>query len=174
MASAPATQDATTGTVTTPSVSAKFHAMMLERAQNAEGVGDAAFDSQLSAMMNASTEDELWESDEKGTISAKDAAGLEVEFRDMTSHESNNEEIEGGHGYFITSNCVCIGGPKNLLVALGLKIGDEFVLSTGAPLVVGKLRWFEANEKLPVRAVIIKAGRAIKLARLPERATTSA
>jgi len=147
-----------------------FAGYMIGRAEtDAENRGEAAFDQQLAAMMNAETEDEAWAADETGTTQARDLVGCEIQIFNMTSHASTREDIEG-LGFFITCNAVMLAGPKNVLTATGLKVGDEFVLSTGAPLVVGKIRWHEAHEKLPFAAQIIQAGRALKLARPVERA----
>ena len=147
-----------------------FSEYMIARAgEEKETAGAGAFDSQLASMISAQTEAEVWAADESGTIQGRDLIGCEVRIHDLTSHESTNEEFEG-NGFFVTCNATLLAGPKNVLTAQGLTVGQDFVLSTGAILIIGKIRWYESKNKLPFDGLIVKAGRAIKLARIPERA----
>jgi hypothetical protein len=179
MASKTVNQQAQTGDIQAPVKAAKFHSFMLQRARDEkESSGSDAMDSQLAAMIDAveGSQQDVWDSDARGTIQGRDIPGIELTVHSMNVHESNRADIENGHGYFITAPCTCLGGPSALMAAYGLAPGSDFVLSTGAPLVVGKIRVFEARGELPVSGVLVGikggAGTVLKLAPLPVRAQT--
>lgn len=156
----------------------QFHDYMLQRAEESKTTrGADVTESQMERILNATTEDEIWDADSQGTIQARDAIGLEVEILTLNVVASNRQDIES-YGYYVSCEAICLGGPEEVLRSAGLEIGDEFVLQTGAPLIVTKLRAFEASNLLPVAGVIsgtpTSNGRTVlRFRRVPKRATSA-
>jgi hypothetical protein len=138
---------------------------------------------------------DLWDAGNGGAIQGRACIpdeggnGLEVEIRSFRpdlstrSFESDND-VDNSKGYYITCDCVCLGGPRDLLRKLGLTVGQEFAMQTGADDIIFRLRAFEVREqvtgkvKFPVRAQLtgIKTGsdnKVLKLRQLPVRTATA-
>jgi hypothetical protein len=153
----------------------KMRQYMLARAQmgQADRAADV-LDTQVDRIIGAQTEKEIWDADAGGTVQARDAVGMEVEILSFEPVESTRQDIETRSGYYISMDAVCLGGPEEVLTKNGLEIGQEFALQTGADLIVAKVRAFEAQDLLPVRAVIVgittQRGNLLKLRPLPKRA----
>ena len=144
-----------TGEVATRSLSADFHRYMLARAtESAQDRGENVMERQADAILNATAEKDIWDADAGGTIQARDIPECEVEIRSFEPVISNRQDIEGGHGYYISMDATCLGGPEDTLSRMSLQPGQDFVLQTGAPLIMLKVRAFEANGYLPVKALI--------------------
>jgi hypothetical protein len=136
------------------------------------------------AMSENGSIDDIWNAGSGGTIQARDCfnneGGLEIQirsFRPDLSKRVFEDGNEASHGYYITCDATVLGGPASLLRQLGLSIGEEFALQTGADDIVFRLRAFELRNALPVSGVItgVKTSRdfnVVKFRPLPKRAQT--
>jgi hypothetical protein len=156
----------------------KFHSYMLDRARQettTKDLADQISASKADAIFAAETEDDIWNAGSGGTVQGRDAVGLEVEVNSFRSVLSTRQDIENGNGYYISADATCLGGPEELLTKLGLRIGQEFALQTGADDIVFRLRAFEVRELLPIKGKIdgvkTQSGQTVLLfKRLPRRA----
>lgn len=147
-----------TGQVQSARLYEQFHATMLARAQQGqedkEANAQAIMEAQMAAILTADNVGEIWAGDMGGTVQVKDAYDLEVKILSFRPDISDREDIDNSHGYYVTMDAVVLGGPSELLQKLGLKLGQTFVLQTGAELFVTKVATFEANGLLPVEGTI--------------------
>lgn len=169
----------TSGEVLTKSTLEQFHAAMRDRATFvAEDRADEIMTQQaLLILAAAETGDAeaIMRADMGGTVQARDAGSLEVEIISMDPVTSQREDIEGGHGYYISMQTVVLGGDEDTLTKLGLDIGQDMVLQTGAELVVLKVAALEKAGALPYRGRITSiptrsGNNVVKLSALPRRA----
>jgi hypothetical protein len=169
--------DAKTGTVQTATAVEKFHTYMLYRArENSSDRGSDVMASQGERILGAETEEDIWNADAGGTIQAKDIPDVEVEIRSFEPVISNRQDIENSRGYYLSMDATCLGGPSETLARNGLTPGQDFVLQTGAELLMYKIRSFEAGGYLPIKAVIksytTQSGNTVlKFLQLPKRVT---
>lgn len=162
------------GTVSKLAPAAAFKGYMLERAaRESQADGSAVTNSQIDKILTAETDDDIWGADAGGTVQAQDAVGMGVEIHDMRAQESDRFE---GSPYYVSMNAVCLGGPSEILNRNSVKVGENFVLQTGAELIVSKVRAFEARGRLPIRAIIVgnrtnSGYEVLKLGKYPEHVT---
>jgi len=173
---AAAPDDVKTGEVVPYARVRKFDSYMRQPAptENKDRAADIE-DQQVQRLLDAETDEEIWDADQGGTFQGKDCVGLEIQVNSLTVVLSKREDIVSRQGYYISADAVCLGGPAEVLKSLGLSVGEQFVFQTGAPLIVTKLRAFEARGRLPVKGVVtgLKTGTdntLLKLRPLPVRA----
>lgn len=156
-----------------------FHADMRDRARfTSEDRSDEIMMKQaLSILAAAATADTdaIMRADMGGTIQCRDAGTLEVEIVTMDPVISNREDITGGNGYYISMACNVLGGEEDMLNRLGLQIGGEAVLQTGAELFVLKVAALEKSGALPYRGRVVSiptrsGNTVVKLGAIPRRA----
>jgi|SRR5271169_4062566 len=143
----------------------------LARRATDEG-GTRAYDvaaSQLDKILVANTDDEIWEADSGGTVGGRDFENVECRWHSFTVHPSGNTmNAPLGH-YIIISATVLVDTNDKVLY----HPGDDVLVNTGSPLIIGKMRTFEAKGRLPVDGVIrgydAPAGRVLKLRPLAAR-----
>jgi hypothetical protein len=166
------------GTVLTRSSLDDFHTMMLERATFVQEDRSADVMAKQALAILAANEtgdaDAIMRADMGGTVQARDADTLEVEIREMDPVISDREDIEGGHGYYISMTCTVIGGDDDMLTRNGLQIGGDVILQTGADLFVLKVAALEKAGCLPYRGRVgvikTRSGNSVvKFTQLPKR-----
>jgi hypothetical protein len=118
--------------------------------------------------------DAIMRADMGGTVQAKDAPSLEIEIREVEPVISANENIEGGHGYYISMAATVLGGDDDMLTRNSLVIGGDVVLQTGAELFVLKVAALEKAGALPYRgrvtSIPTRSGNTVvKFTPLPRR-----
>lgn len=158
-----------------------YRAYMIQRAERESIGGDSPEErrqaateisaSQIDRIFAGETEDDIWDADSGGAIQGRDIVGLEVEIHSMRLQLSDRFE---GAPYYGNLTATVLGGPREILGRTNLKIGSDFVLQTGAELILAKVRAFEAKGLLPVKAVIAgtetsSGNTVLKLTRIPER-----
>lgn len=157
----------------------QFHHEMRERAQFvSEDRSDEVMTRQaLSILAAASTADPdaIMRADMGGTVQCRDAGTLEVEIQTMDPVISQREDITGGNGYYISMDCTVLGGEEDMLTKLGLQIGGDVVLQTGAELFVLKVAALEKSGALPYRGRVVSiptrsGNTVVKLGAIPRRA----
>lgn len=161
-----------------------FRAFMLQRAQesNARDRGREVMDAQLERIITAAEGPDdaaLWDADMGGALQGRDIEGLWVRIHDLESVLSTRDDLDNTNGWYVQMNVTCIGGPAEVLTRNGLAIGASFVLQTGAELIAGKVRAWEARGQLPVDGVILGAttssgNTVLRLGRVPEHVTVNA
>lgn len=142
--------------------------------QDAEGEfdGQSFTASQLERILNAPSTEAMWDADDADSSSGKELEDVEqriISFRVMRS-DKYDSGIPAGGGFFFFY----------WVTALNLESGVTFTWNTGAPLIMGKLRYLEAAELLntPEADCVIRgrdtdAGfRVLKLRPLSKRAAT--
>jgi hypothetical protein len=158
----PSSNTPVTGTVQTPA-SAKamklyeqFHGTMLERARQ-NGLSDEdktqITADQIARIFAGDSTEAIWQADMGGTVQARDAHNMKVRILDFRPVVST-KEFANSHGWYGTMNAVCLGGPMHILRACGLKVGDDFVLQTGADLFLAKVAAFESRDDLPLDGTV--------------------
>jgi hypothetical protein len=193
MANEPA--QTTTGTVLPADRMEQFHEFMRQRARAEAASRPSSLASEIvarnmeqifaAAEKEDVTDEDIWNAGSGGAIQGRDCipdeggAGLEVEIRgyrpDVSTRTFETEkDVDTSKGYYITAEAVCLGGPRDLLRKLGLDVGDEFALQTGADDIIFRLRAFELRDRFPVRGVLVgvKTGKdntVLKLKQLPAR-----
>lgn len=157
MANEPATQPATPA-----DRMEQFHTYMRNRAQ-VEAPDAKALAADISARnqeaifaaAESGTDEDVWNAGTGGAIQGRscvnEEGGLEIRiygFRSVISTRTfEGEDAETRKGYYINIDATVLGGPQSLLRQLGLSIGDEFALQTGADDIISRLRAFELRGK---------------------------
>lgn len=170
---------ATEGTVSTPSIVDRFRQYLDQRVveDQDKGGADQINLQNVTAILEAQTEDDVWDADKGGLLAAQNLVGTEVEIRSLIMRDRPNGEIDPG--FFGTKyalmEAVALAVPEDVEATTGLQPGDEFVMDTGVATFISKVRWFEANGKMPVRGMIKGIGTAsgntvIQFTRPPKRA----
>lgn len=167
------------GQVLTPTTLEQFHVAMRKRATFvAEDRADEIMTQQALLILAAAESgdaDAIMRADMGGTVQARDAGTLEIEIHSMDPVTSNREDITGGHGYYISMQTTVLGGDEDMLTKLGLQVGADMVLQTGAELFVLKVAALEKAGALPYRgrvsSIPTRSGNnVVKLSALPRRA----
>jgi hypothetical protein len=180
MSDSNASMPETIGTVVTTRPAERFRQYAVTRAMESIGTrGIEVMDSQVDNILNTAekdgvTEKELWDADAGGTVQARDVPGLEVEIRDLDFVTSDRDDIENNKGYYASMGATVLGGPEDVLTQRGLELGMDIVLQTGADLIIAKVRAFQSQGWLPMKAVVtaIRTGSGndvLKLRPLPKR-----
>jgi hypothetical protein len=156
-----------------------FHTDMRERARfiGEDRADEVMMQQALSILAAAATADTdaIMRADMGGTVQCRDAGTLEVEILSMDPVISTREDITGGNGYYITMACTVLGGEEDMLTKLGLQIGGDVVLQTGAELFVLKVAALEKSGALPYRGRVVSiptrsGNTVVKLGAIPRRA----
>jgi hypothetical protein len=156
-----------------------FHTDMRERARfiGEDRADEVMMQQALSILAAATTADTdaIMRADMGGTVQCRDAGTLEVEILSMDPVISTREDITGGNGYYISMSCTVLGGEEDMLTKLGLQIGGEVVLQTGAELFVLKVAALEKAGALPYRGRVVaiptrSGNTVVKLGAIPRRA----
>lgn len=127
---------------------------------------------QLDRILSAQTLEDMWHADDFESTGGRDLVDVEMRILSFRVRKSDRftSGIPAGDGkrfYF-------------LVTSARLDNGEEFVWNTGAPLILGKLRWLEAAGLLgkPESEAVIKGtdvadGQVLKLRNVPRRAVAS-
>lgn len=116
---------------------------------------------QLDAMLNAQTEEEVWEVMESGgTIAAKNLEDTEIEVSAFIVRPETGQ-FKAPLGHYI------------VMTAVKLTTGEDILINSSSPLVIGLMHWYEKAGKLPYKFVIrgdaTPEGRRIYFERVPSR-----
>jgi hypothetical protein len=160
------------GVIATPGIALQFVEWI--RREAADNADTRAFDvavSQLDKILSAQTFDDIMDADSGGTYESRDLVGLEIEIhagsvRYAKSAERFNSEL----GVYVQFSATALMDyPSSAVVA-----GQDMLISSGAPLIIGKIRTLDANGLLPAKVMItgVQApnGTVLKLGRIPVRA----
>jgi hypothetical protein len=173
-----AENDAQTGTVTEMRPADRYRQMVSHFAAQNRNSKDRSAEimaRQVDAILMAGehgTQDDIWDADSGGTIQCRDADGLEVTVHDLEFVWSNRPDIDSDA--YASMNATILGGPRDLLQKLGVQVGGDAVLQTGAEMFHAKIRAFQARGMLPISGVITaietsNGNSVVKFLRLPER-----
>jgi hypothetical protein len=173
-----AENDAQTGTVTEMRPADRYRQMVSHFAaqnRNSKDRSNEIMSRQIDAILMAGehgSEDDIWDADAGGTIQCRDADGLEVTIHDLEYVWSNRPDIDADA--YASMNGTVLGGPRDLLQRLGVQVGVDCVLQTGAEMFHAKIRAFQARGMLPISGVVTaletgSGNSVIKFLRLPER-----
>ena len=170
---------AVTGEVVTRTDLDEFHRRMVERASfvSDDRSGEIMERQALAILLAGGTGDAeaIMRADMGGTVQARDADSLEIEIREADPVISDRDDIEGGHGYYLSMTGTVIGGDEGMLTRNSLVIGGDVVLQTGADLFVLKVVALEKAGAFPYRGRVTalstrKGNTVVKFTPLPRRA----
>jgi hypothetical protein len=161
MANEPAIKD---GTTLAPKPHERFIGSLMARAEReGQTLGRDVSLSQIDKVLQAETEEDVWNADEGGTVSGQDMIDVEMQILSITVAPSS-DEYDATLGVFIN------------IKAIRLDTGDEIVVNTGADKIITKLVKFESMGLLPIEGVIrgvkTRNGTMLTLRPLPKRAVT--
>lgn len=129
---------------------------------------------QLDTMLMGETLEEIMESDEGGTHQGRDLTDFEFQVDPQNyRYAKSSDEFEAPLGVYLqfTATALMDYPDENITV------GEEVLISTGAPLVIGKLRTLQARNLLPQKLMIKGyrggGGMVLKLRLAPNRTVTS-
>jgi hypothetical protein len=116
---------------------------------------------QVSSILVADTLEAMWDADERDATGGRDLVDVEQRIESFTVHPSSDQyKTALGHYMQVTST--------------RLSDGEQFTWDTSAPLLMGKLRWLESRELLPmecvIKGIVAGAGTVLKLRPIPSRA----
>jgi hypothetical protein len=141
-----------------------------ETATGLAGVADP-----LERILQAETLDDILDADFiAGIYSSQELAGIEIEILDLPIRWAKGaERFDSPLGVYAQFKAtVLIDFPDQ-----GISAGEEVTITTGATLVIGKLRTLQANGFLPAKVKLIgketASGVVLKLGRIPARAVPS-
>jgi hypothetical protein len=173
MGASPAKQsdEPTEGVIATTRVSQQFREWLNRKAEEDESTRSyEVAASQLDRMLSAESLDDIMDSDNEGTHQGRDLVGFEFEWKGGFRIAKTAPEFEAPLGVYAQFEATAlIDFPQD-----GIAVGDLVLISTGAPLVIGKLRTLEANGYTPIRLKFTSVkgprGTVLKLGRPPVRA----
>jgi hypothetical protein len=125
---------------------------MLERMELAADMPDESFPnpmiSGIVGILEAETDEEMWESDELAQIGGRNLRDVEQRLLAYTVRYGDNPDMISP---FTASN-----GRKMYLLIRSMRYdtGAEFVWNTSAPLLVSKILWLADRQKIPADVVI--------------------
>jgi hypothetical protein len=148
---------------------------MLDRMELAADTPDDSFPnpmiSGIVGILEANTDEEMWESDELAQIGGRNLRDVEQRIIAYTVRYGDNAEMISP---FQASN-----GRKMYLLIRSMRYdtGEEFVWNTSAPLLVSKILWLADRAKLPADVVIRGTHLGgdqwvLKLKPMPQRVTS--
>lgn len=170
MATSPARQDASEGTVVPQRVSQQFHSWLNAKAEeDDQNRGNEVAMSQLDRMLVAESLDDILDADEMGAHQARDLVGLEFEWHGGMRVVKSSDKFDATLGVYVQFEVTALSA----MLDEGIAVGDNVLISTGAPLIIGKLRTLEANGYVPIKLMIAGTdagkGTVLKLRRPPNR-----
>lgn len=149
-----------TGTVAQRTLTANFHAAMLQRARDNGAVDrtDDIMSQQAERILTAESVDDILNADLGGTVQCRDVPNTYWEIRGIEPVLSTRTFEDGGenqHGYYMQADATCIGGDSKVMARNGLTVGTVYPLQTGAMLLMLKLRALEAADAFPIKLALI-------------------
>lgn len=126
-----------------------------------------AYANQLERMLTADDLDAIIDSDERGTHETRDLVGVHLDILPGMDVAKSAERFAAPLGVYVQFPARARSDYKRL----GIKQGDDLLVSSGAPLIIGKVRTLNAGEYLPLPMMIAgtdtASGTLLKLQRVP-------
>lgn len=141
----------------------QFYSYLEAKAASDENEPSDFMAQQVGAILTAGSSAEMWEADNgEGVANSLSMIDVEMAIYSFTVHKGQIEYSEGSYPFFMV-----VHGAR-------LSTGEEVVYSTGAPLIMAKLKYLEDHDELPAECVIRetqtrKGFRVLKLHKLSER-----
>jgi hypothetical protein len=125
----------------------------LEKGEQKTGISDA----QLSAILEAESEEEMWEADARGPLGGRDLADVEMQVLGWTVKLSDDSDIQtpfhsGDRGMYLMIDAIRLD--YRATVKPEIQIGELIQWNTSAPLLVAKLYWLRTHNQIPSAVVI--------------------
>ena len=136
----------------------------LEKGEQKTGISD----SQLSAILDSETEEEMWEADARGPLGGRDLADVEMQILGWTVKLSDDSDIQtpfrsGDRGMYLMIDAIRLSYDAGIKPEI--HIGDLIQWNTSAPLLVAKLYWLRLHNKIPsavvIRSTKLSAGKEV-------------
>jgi hypothetical protein len=153
----------------------QFKTYLNTRAVQDRENGNDAMAAQLEKILAAAdgSFDDIMDADDSGVFESKDLIGAEIEIQAhppiRIAESSEKYRGNGGLDVYVQFTAIMLANYP----AKGLYAGDVILVSSGATLVIGKIRTLEAGGYLPAKVMIRGSestnGTVVKLGRIPER-----
>ena len=163
-----------TGTVAETGIALQFRAWVQQVAR--DGEADRAFrvmSRQLEQVLTAENEDAIMDADMQPTFETRDLVDLEIEVQPELDFAPSADRFQSPLGVYVQFVATAL----TAMPGRNIKVGQQLIISSGAPLVIGKLRTLQANGYLPraLRIVGVEApnGTVLKLGNIASRAVRS-
>lgn len=153
-------------------ISHRYRAFVQSEAEKTQTDNWEVTANQLDKMLVAESVDDIMEADEGGTYQGRDLVGFEFRVEDQQfSYRKSSDEFESALGAYMQFTAIALIEYEDQ----GITPGEVVVISTGAPLIMGKLRTLQANGFLPMDLKIVPGGGkgVLKLKRAPKRTVPS-
>lgn len=141
-----------------------------------DGAEDRAFrvmSRQLEQVLSAETEDEIMAADMQPTFETRDLVDMEIEVQPELDFVPSADRFQSPLGVYVQFVATALIAKPDRNIA----IGQQLIISSGAPLVIGKLRTLQANGYLPralrIEGVEAPNGTVLKLGNISGRAVRS-
>lgn len=170
----PANVDEKTGEVTQARAAIRFREWLGTQAELDQSDPWEVTARQLDKMLMATSFEDIMDADETGTHETRDLVGFEFEIPQQQIRIAKTApQFDAPLGVYIQFVGLALADfPEEYI-----KTGDEVLMSSGAPLIIGKLRTLQANGFLPVKVTIkgttTPNGTVLKLRPAPVRAVPS-
>lgn len=150
----------------------------------ADSKGSASTIATVERIMNAETDDDIWNAGDLANIGGRNLVDVEMQVTDFTVKYGNRDDVEtvftdgNGRQFFLLVASTIIGIPDSDPTEFArppLAIGDEIVWNTSAPDIVPKLIQFRDRGRFPldcvIRALNLGGGKHyLRLKPVPKRA----
>lgn len=128
---------------------------------------------QLDSMLPREDLEEILDSDMGGTYETRDLIGMDIEIMPGIRVAESWEQFNAPLGVYVQFRAIALMDKPEL----GIGAGSELTVSSGAPLVVGKVKTLEANDFLPIKLRVAgytaRNGTVIKLVKIPGEVYTT-
>lgn len=128
---------------------------------------------QLEQVLSAEDEESIMNADMQPTFETRDLVDMEIEVQPELDFVPSADRFQSPLGVYVqfVATALTENPDRNI------KIGQQLIISSGAPLVIGKLRTLQANGYLPraLRVIGVEApnGTVLKLGNIAGRAVRS-
>lgn len=140
------------GTIAAPRMAIQFRDYLMAAADADSEDSFKVMAGQLEKILQATTYDEVMDADSGGTFESRDLIDLEVELHDTPMRIAKSaEQFDSTLGVYVQFYATALTG----LPGRGIVPGADLLISSGAPLIIGKRRTLEANGLLPCRVRFI-------------------
>lgn len=111
------------------------------------------------ATKEGATMADVWRAGSGDALQGRDIIGLETRIYGFNVDESTRTDLENDtSGYYLTLDAMVLGGPEDVLRKLGVGIGDEVAIQTGADDPVFRMRAAELVNAFPLDVVWVGRG----------------
>lgn len=159
------------GEIVPARASVQFKDWVMQQAE--EGAEARAFEvasRQMDRILGEEDFDAIMDADMQPTYETRDLVDMELSVHPGIQFAKSDDRFNAPLGVYVQFTATALLARPTQ----GIVIGQELIISSGAPLVITKLRTLEANDLLPAEVVILGVqapnGTVLKLGKVAKRA----